>query len=161
MTDEELRRKQLKAPPGEFLLKVDPQGRLNLPKLWTSYMEGEFGSKDAFVTYDQGWLKIFPHEIWMKQDETAFEQMSEEDYLAWSLTMQHYGQLVSFDGEGRVTPSQALRTAMELVKGTELVFVNYRGTMRGRVKSEFEAVQKPAEVTNTQQIKRTGGPRML
>ncbi|OYW13357.1 MAG: hypothetical protein B7X34_00385, partial [Acidobacteriia bacterium 12-62-4] len=97
MTDEELSLKQLEAPPGSFTLKVDGQGRLGIPMEWVIYFEGILAEKEFFVTYEKGWIKIFPKRLWMKQNAAAFAQKSEEEYEDWSITMQHYGTLTSLD----------------------------------------------------------------
>lgn len=160
MTDEELSLKQLEAPPGSFSLKVDGQGRLGIPMEWVIYFEGTLGEKDFFITYEKGWIKIFPKRIWMKQNAAAFAQKTEEEYEDWSITMQHYGTLTSFDKEKRLTPSQTLRTELNL-KGAELVMMNHQGTLRGKLKSDYEAMIASAKQSAERQVSRPDGARLL
>ncbi len=160
MTDEELSQKQLEAPPGSFSLKVDGQGRLGIPMEWVIYFEGILGEKDFFITFEKGWIKIFPKRIWMKQNAAAFAQKSEEEYEDWSITMQHYGTLTSFDKEKRLTPSQTLRTELNL-KGAELVMMNHQGTLRGKLKSDYEAMIASAKQSAERQVSRPDGARLL
>lgn len=160
MTDEELSQKQLEAPPGSFSLKVDGQGRLGIPIEWVIYFEGTLGEKDFFITFEKGWIKIFPKRIWMKQNAAAFAQKSEEEYEDWSITMQHYGTLTSFDKEKRLTPSQTLRTELNL-KGAELVMMNHQGTLRGKLKSDYEAMIASAKQSAERQVSRPDGARLL
>jgi DNA-binding transcriptional regulator/RsmH inhibitor MraZ len=160
VTDEELSQKQLEAPPGSFSLKVDGQGRLGIPMEWVIYFEGILGEKDFFITFEKGWIKIFPKRIWMKQNAAAFAQKSEEEYEDWSITMQHYGTLTSFDKEKRLTPSQTLRTELNL-KGAELVMMNHQGTLRGKLKSDYEAMIASAKQSAERQVSRPDGARLL
>ena len=159
MTEEELSQKQLEAPPGSFSLKVDGQGRLAIPREWEHYF-ARLEEKEFFITFEKGWLKIFPQKIWFKQNATAFLEKSEEDYENWSITMQHYGVMTGFDKEYRLTPSQTLRTEMNL-KGAELIMMNHQGTLRGMLKSDYEQRQSGAAEANNKQQSRPDGPRML
>jgi DNA-binding transcriptional regulator/RsmH inhibitor MraZ len=160
VTDEELSLKQLEAPPGSFPLKVDGQGRLSIPMDWVIYFEGTLGEKEFFVTYEKGWIKIFPKRIWMKQNAAAFAQKTEEEYEDWSITMQHYGTLTGFDKEKRLTPSQTLRTELNL-KGAELVMMNHQGTLRGKLKGDYEAMIASAKQSAERQVSRPDAARLL
>ena len=160
MTDEELSLKQLEAPPGSFSLKADGQGRLGIPLDWVIYFEGTLGERDFFITLDKGWVKIFPKRIWMKQNAVAFAQKTEEEYEDWSITMQHFGTLTSFDKEKRLTPSQTLRTELNL-KGAELVMMNHQGTLRGKLKSAYDERVVSARESSDRQVSRPDGARLL
>ncbi len=160
MTEEELSQKQLEAPSGSFTLKVDGQGRLAIPREWEHYFIGKLDEKEFFITFEKSWLKIFPRKIWIKQNATAFREKSEEEYEDWSITMQHYGVMTGFDKEYRLTPSQTLRTEMNL-KGAELIMMNHQGTLRGMLKSDYEQRQRVAEEATNKQQSRPDGPRML
>ncbi|MCX6607971.1 MAG: hypothetical protein NTV52_30890 [Acidobacteria bacterium] len=159
MTEEELSQILLEAPPGSFSLKVDGQGRLAIPREWDRYF-ARLDEKEFFITFEKGWLKIFPRKVWFKQNATAFREKSEEDYEDWSITMQHYGVMTGFDKEYRLTPSQTLRTAMNL-KGAELIMMNHQGTLRGMLKTDYEQRQRDAEAATNKQQSRPDGPRML
>ncbi len=160
MTEEELSQKQLEAPSGSFTLKVDGQGRLAIPREWEGYFRHKLEETEFFITFEKGWLKIFPRKIWIKQNATAFREKSEEEYEDWSITMQHYGWMTEFDKEFRLTPSPTLRAEMNL-KGAELMMMNHQGTLRGMLKSDYELRRRDAaEATNKQQS-RPDGPRML
>jgi len=161
VTEEEVSGKLKAAPPGIYHLKVDSQGRLTIPRPWTVFMETTLGSDELFITRDQGYIKIFPMLFWMRQDEIAYQYMSEEEYQSWSLTMQHYGTFGKFDSEGRITLSPTLRNEMNL-KGVDLTFFNHRGVLRGLPKTEYDKLQKPAEMALQQKPwqPQPGQPRM-
>jgi DNA-binding transcriptional regulator/RsmH inhibitor MraZ len=160
VTDEELSLKQLEAPSGSFSLKTDGQGRLTIPIDWVIYFEGTLGERDFFITLDKGWLKIFPKRIWMKQKAMAFAQKTEEEYEDWSITMQHFGTLTSFDKDKRLTPSQTLRTELNL-KGAELMMTEHQGTLRGKLKGDYEVRVVSARESAERQVSRPDGARLL
>ena len=74
--------------------------------------------------------------------------------------MQHYGVMTGFDKEYRLTPSQTLRTEMNL-KGAELIMMNHQGTLRGMLKADYEQRRRGAEEATNKQQSRADGPRML
>lgn len=160
MTAEELSIKQLEAPSGSFTLKVDGQGRIQVPGEWVTYFEGTLGERDFFVTWEKGWIKIFPKCLWMKQKAAAYAQKSEEEYENWSLAMQHYGWMTTLDQSKKLTPNPALRTELNL-KGAELTMMDHQGTLRGKLTSEYEARIQVAKQSAEEQISKPEGARLL
>lgn len=160
MTDEELSQKQLEAPPRAFEINVDAQGRLQIPEDWQQFFVGKLDAREFFITLDKGWIKIFPKRLWEMQNATAFREKSEEEYEAWSITMQHYGWITGFDSKYRLTPHENLRTKLGL-RGSVLTMMNHMGTLRGKLKADFEQIQPQAEEASQKQQSRPDGQRML
>ncbi len=100
---------------GNAIAKTDDKGRLKLPAVFRSEIEGSYGS-EFFVTSLRGEsVRIYPMEVWLRlQERLALAPPFNPAVMRFKKRTNYYGQKATMDGQGRILVHPLLRDKAEI-----------------------------------------------
>lgn len=127
---------------GNHPARVDEKGRLKLPTAFKAQVDQQYGPQFFITSKDGKRAEIYPMKEWEKVEEklAAIPSMDPAKKKFLDVT-NYYGQVVEFDGQGRLLLPQVLREKANLVGDTAVLgFQTYLVVVNeDAMKAELEA----------------------
>lgn len=110
---------------GNYPARIDDKGRLKVPETFKKVLEDRYDGAEFWVTsLDGQYARIYPMEEWVRVEEKLAQGGSFNDTRRKFMDrMNYYGQVVSWDKQGRILIPAVLREKAQ-IKGDVAVLGN-------------------------------------
>ena len=111
---------------GTHLTRLDDKGRLKMPAEFKREIDENYSSQFYITSWDGRSAKVYPMQAWeeIERKLAALPEMHKTKQKLLERTS-YYGQVVEFDGQGRLLMPQILRDSANL-KGEVAVMGNLK-----------------------------------
>ena len=102
---------------GSYKANIDEKGRVRIPAAFKRYLDEEYGGTDFYVTSVDGeCARIYPLREWEAiENKLALLPAMDQTKRKFLDRANYYGQMSSFDGQGRMLIHPLLRATAELL----------------------------------------------
>ena len=102
---------------GSYKANIDEKGRVRIPAAFKRYVDEEYGTTDFYVTSTDGeCARIYPLREWEAiENKLALLPALDPAKRKFLDRANYYGQMSSFDGQGRILIHPLLRGHAELL----------------------------------------------
>lgn len=109
---------------GNYPARIDEKGRLKIPEAFKKVLEEKYGDEFCVTSLDGQYVRIYPMDEWVQIEEKLASGGSFNKARRKFLDrMNYYGQVVTWDKQGRVLIPAVLRETAEM-KGDVAVLGN-------------------------------------
>jgi MraZ protein len=107
---------------GNSPAKIDDKGRLKVPNIFRSLLEGKYG-RELFLTSLSGeFVRVYPMPVWLEIEQRLGEMPSTHpSKLRFLDRVNYFGQAAELDAQGRVLIPARLRNAATMTGDVDVL----------------------------------------
>ena len=107
---------------GNSPARIDDKGRLKVPNIFRSLLEGKYG-RELFLTSLSGeFVRVYPMPVWLEIEQRLGEMPSTHpSKLRFLDRVNYFGQAAELDGQGRVLIPVRLRDAATMTGDVDVL----------------------------------------
>ena len=107
---------------GNSPAKIDDKGRLKVPNIFRSLLEGKYG-RELFLTSLSGeFVRVYPMPVWLEIEQRLGEMPSTHpSKLRFLDRVNYFGQAAELDAQGRVLIPARLRDAATMTGDVDVL----------------------------------------
>ena len=107
---------------GNSPAKIDDKGRLKVPNIFRSLLEGKYG-RELFLTSLSGeFVRVYPMPVWLEIEQRLGEMPSTHpSKLRFLDRVNYFGQAAELDAQGRVLIPSRLRDAATMTGDVDVL----------------------------------------
>src|SRR3972149_5544534 len=108
---------------GNYPARIDEKGRLKIPEAFRTVLEEKYGEEFCVTSLDGQYVRIYPMDEWVPIEEKLAGASFNKTRRKFLDRANYYGQVVTWDKQGRILIPAVLREAAEM-KGDVAVLGN-------------------------------------